>query len=163
MKLGKLVVNASPIISLAKIGRADLLLELSSDLIIPEGVYQEIVNHKNNDLAVDWIKSQDSSLIRTVGVPLIISEWNLGKGESQVISFAYQNMQFAAVLDDRAARKCSELFNIKVYGTISIIIKAKINGLIPEIKPIFLKLQSNGFRISDDIILTALKIVGENK
>lgn len=53
MKVGKLVVNASPIISLAKIGRADLLLELSSGLIIPEGVYQEIVNHKNNDLAVE--------------------------------------------------------------------------------------------------------------
>ena len=56
MKLGKLVVNASPIISLAKIGYADLLLELSSELIIPEGVYQEIVNHKNNDSAVEWIK-----------------------------------------------------------------------------------------------------------
>jgi predicted nucleic acid-binding protein len=163
MKLGKLVVNSSPIISLAKIGHADLLLELSSKLIIPEGVYQEIVNHKNSDSAVEWIKSQDSSLIRTVGVPLIISEWNLGKGESQVISFAYQNMQFAAVLDDRAARRCSELFNIKVFGTISIIIKAKINGTIPEAKPLLLKLQSNGFRISEDIILTALKIVGENK
>lgn len=163
MKLGKLVVNASPIISLAKIGHADLLLELSSDLIIPEGVYQEIVNHKNNDSAVDWIKNQDASLIRTVGVPLIISEWNLGKGESQVISFACQNMQFAAVLDDRAARKCSELFNIKIFGTVSIIIKAKLNGIIPEIKPLFLKLQSNGFRISEDIILTALKITGENE
>jgi predicted nucleic acid-binding protein len=65
MKLGKLVVNASPIISLAKIGHADLLLKLSSDLIIPEGVYQEIVTHKNNDSAVEWIKSRDSSLIRT--------------------------------------------------------------------------------------------------
>jgi len=163
MKLGKLVVNASPIISLAKIGHADLLHDLSSDLIIPEGVYQEVISHKNTDSAVEWIKRQDSSLIRKVEVPLIISEWNLGKGESQVISFAYQNMQFAAVLDDRAARKCSELFNIKVYGTISIIIKAKINGLIPEVKPLLLKLQSNGFRISEDIILTALKISDEIK
>ena len=163
MKLGELVVNTSPIISLAKIGHADLLLKLSSDLIIPEGVYQEIVAHKNNDSAVEWIRNQDSSLIRKVGIPLIISEWNLGKGESQVISFAYQNMQFAAILDDRAARKCAELFNIKVYGVISIIVKAKINGIIPEAKPLLLKLQLNGFRISEDIILTALKIVGETK
>jgi len=163
MKLGKLVVNASPIISLAKIGHADLLLELSSDMIIPEGVYQEVISHKNTDSAVEWIKRQDSSLIRDVKVPLIISEWNLGKGESQVISFAYQNMQYAAVLDDRAARNCAELFNIKVYGAISIIIKAKVNGIIPGIRPLLIKLQSSGFRISDDIILTALKIAGENK
>jgi predicted nucleic acid-binding protein len=163
MKLGKLVVNASPIISLAKIGHADLLLELSSELIIPKGVYQEITNHKNTDSAVEWLKRQDSSLMRDVGVPLLIAEWNLGKGESQVISFASQNLQFAAVLDDRAARKCAELFNIKIYGTISIIIKAKLNGIIPKIKPLLLKLQSSGFRISEDIIMASLKIANENK
>jgi len=42
MKSDKLVVNASPIISLAKIGCADFLPELFAQFIIPEGVFEEI-------------------------------------------------------------------------------------------------------------------------
>ena len=58
-------------------------------------------------------------------VPAIISEWNLGKGESQVIAFAFQNKEFAAAIDDKAAKKCAEVFNISISGTIAIIIKAR--------------------------------------
>ncbi|HCE45357.1 MAG TPA: hypothetical protein DET40_17595 [Lentisphaeria bacterium] len=108
MKLSKLVVNSSPIISLSKIGYADLLFDLSSELIIPEAVYQEINNHKCNDSAVKWIKNQDSSLFRPVEVPGIVSDWNLGRGESQVIAYAYHNKEFAAVIDDRAAKKSAD-------------------------------------------------------
>jgi predicted nucleic acid-binding protein len=42
MKCSNLVVNASPIISLAKIGCADLLTEMFSQLVIPLGVFEEI-------------------------------------------------------------------------------------------------------------------------
>ena len=49
MKPDKIVVKASPVISLAKIGCADFLLKLFRRLIIPEGVAQEIMNHKSHD------------------------------------------------------------------------------------------------------------------
>jgi len=42
MKHDKIVVNASPIISLAQIGYGDLLLDLSSELVIPQGVYKAL-------------------------------------------------------------------------------------------------------------------------
>ena len=45
MKSGRLVVNASPIISLAKIGCADFLSRLYDQLVVPEGVFQEINDH----------------------------------------------------------------------------------------------------------------------
>jgi predicted nucleic acid-binding protein len=57
MKSDKIVVNASPVISLAKIGCADFLLKLFKHLIIPEGVVQEIMDHKLNDPAIEWLNS----------------------------------------------------------------------------------------------------------
>jgi uncharacterized protein len=64
-------------------------------------------------------------------------------------------------LDDRAAKNCAEVFNIDVCWTIAIIIKAKQMGLIHEIKPLLAAVRSTGFRISDDILATALKVAGE--
>jgi predicted nucleic acid-binding protein len=164
MKPDKIVVNASPVISLAKIGCADFLLKLFKRLIIPEGVAQEIMDHKLNDPAMEWLNSIRSlNTVSTVMVPASILEWNLGKGESQVIAFALQKNGFVAGIDDRAAKKCAEVFNIKVTGTIAIIIKAKQMKLTPKAGPLLFGLRSNGFRISDEIISTALRIVGEEK
>ncbi len=163
MKSDKLVVNASPIISLAKIGCADFLPGLFAQLVIPEGVFQEITGHKYHDSAVEWINAQNhQAIIRSVEVPAIISEWNLGMGESQVLAFAFKNSGFTAAIDDKAAKKCAEVFNISVSGTIAIIIKAKRMGLTPKAEPLLAALRSNGFRISDDIVVAALRIAGED-
>ncbi len=162
MKSDKLVVNASPIISLARIGCADFLSRLFDKFIIPEGVFQEITEYKYNDPAVEWLNAQNyQAIIRTIEVPEIISEWNLGKGESQVVAFACQSRDFAAAIDDRAAKKCAEVFSISISGTIAIIIKAKQMGLTPKAEPLLSALRANGFRISDQVMTTALRIVDE--
>ena len=162
MKSGKLVVNASPIISLARIGCADFLLRLHDQLVVPKGVFQEITAHKEADQAVEWLKANNyKEIVRSVEVPAAISEWNLGQGESQVIAFAFQNREFAAAIDDRAAKKCAAVFGISISGTISIIIKAKKMGLTPNVEPLLLALRSNGFRVSDRILMSALQIVEE--
>jgi len=163
MKSDKLVVNASPIISLAKIGCADFLPGLFDQLVIPEGVFEEITAHKEYDRAIEWLKAQDyHATVRRIEVPAIISEWNLGKGESQVIAFAFQNKDFTAAMDDKAAKKCAEVFNISISGTIAIIIKARKRGLTQKVAPLLLALRSNGFRVSDNIITAALQIVDED-
>lgn len=162
MKFNKLIVNASPIISLANIGYADLLKELSDQLIIPLGVYEEITYHKYSDKAKEWIEQQNKAIFHKTSVPEAISAWNLGKGESQVISISYKNnCSIPVVIDDKPARKCAEIYKIKVKGTLSIIINAKNEGLIPKAEPLFVDLHANGFRISKDLIYTALKLCGE--
>lgn len=164
MKLGKLVINASPIISLAKIGCADFLSGLYDQLVIPEGVFQEITAHKDYDQAVEWLKAKDyQGIVRSIEVPAVISEWNLGKGKSQVIAFAFKNRDFAAAIDDKAAKKCAEIYNISISGTIAIIIKAKKMGLTSKVEPLLRALRSNGFRVSDNIIMAALQIAEEDR
>jgi len=66
------------------------------------------------------------------------------------------------IIDDKAAKKCAEVFNISITGTIAIIIKARKKGLASKVAPLLFALRSNGFRVSDNIITAALQIVGED-
>lgn len=161
MKCNNIVVNASPIISLANIGCTNLLTEIFPELVIPLGVYEEITAHSVEDEAVKWVMAQDPDRIQTVDVPEIITGWNLGKGESQVIAYAYKTGEHAVSIDDRPAKKCAQLFGIKVKGTLALLIDAKRRGLIPLVRPHLVKLKASGFRISDRILKYAVQLAGE--
>lgn len=59
-----------------------------------------------------------------------ITGWGLGKGESEVISYAIANAGYEAVLDNLEARKCAVTFNIPLRGTVCIILLAKKINII---------------------------------
>jgi predicted nucleic acid-binding protein len=160
MNSDRLVVNASPIISLARIGCADLLLGLSSELVVPKGVWEEIMAHRSVDPAMRWL-SDKAALVQAVEVPPMIAEWNLGKGESQVIACALQRREFMVAIDDKAAKRCAESFDIRVRGTVALIVEAKRRQLVPEAGSLLLKLKSNGFRMAEPVFSAALRLAGE--
>lgn len=51
----KFIINASPIIFLAKIEMIEYLPDLFEEIIIPTGVFNEVIAH--DDEASHWIKS----------------------------------------------------------------------------------------------------------
>jgi len=161
MNSNRLVVNASPIISLAKLGKADILPALFSELVIPEGVVEEICSHRIIDSAVQWLQQKAKPFIKPVPVVPQIADWNLGRGETDVISYAYLNKGFIVAIDDKPAKKCAELYGIKVNGTLSLIIKAKKHGVIQEASPLLSGLRENGFRISDSLLSKAQRLANE--
>lgn len=56
MRDRKWVCDASPIILLAKVGRADLLLSLSDALMVPAAVEQEVVAGPAKSPARRWLQ-----------------------------------------------------------------------------------------------------------
>ena len=83
------VVNASPLIALAKIDMLWLLEKLCIDIAIPTGVIDEINEGPVDDPARRWIISEGTRFkVRVRNVPRMITAWDLGKGESQVLSWA---------------------------------------------------------------------------
>jgi predicted nucleic acid-binding protein len=65
------------------------------------------------------------------------------------------------ILDDYKARKVAEQLGLDITGTIGVIIKAKLNGVIPSIKPYLEKISQTDFRITDDLKEQAMKEAGE--
>ncbi len=159
----KWVVNASPLIVLARINHLFLLQHLAEEIVVPAGVAKEIAQGPGDDPARQWLQAQGRNLVREMQVvPPVIIAWNLGLGESEVLSWAYQNPGYEAVLDDRAARNCALSLNLPVRGTISLIVLAKKDGYLKEITPILLQLEQAGFRISPNIISATKKLAKED-
>ena len=101
-------VNASPIITLTKIGQVDLLIQLCDELVIPNGVADEIQNGGYNDPAVTWIRNEGQQYINPVDtIAPEVASWDLGMGESCVMSWVLTHPDFEAIIDDRAARKAA--------------------------------------------------------
>ena len=79
--------------------------------------------------------------------------WNLGDGETDVLSLAFANKStHTALVDDRAARRCAATLNIKTLGTGGILVLAKKRGLIDSVGEALKKLQDVGLYITVEII-----------
>ena len=81
----------------------------------------------------------------------------IDKGEASAIALAMENTGCTLILDDYKVRKIAEKLGIDITGTICVIIKAKLKGIIPSIKPLLEKIRHTDFRLSAEIEILALK------
>jgi predicted nucleic acid-binding protein len=160
MPIDKVVINASPFILLCKSGLIDLLPQLFSEIWMPERVSIEII--EGQDIAAEKLYHYEETWLTCclAIVPEQVLVWNLGDGETDVLSVAFKE-NYIALIDDRAARKCAETLNIKILGTGGILVLAKRRGLIDSVSEALEKLQNAGLYISDELIELLKKQAGE--
>ena len=84
------VVNASPFILLAKVNHLDLLDQLSESFVVPEAVVAEILAGPPNDPARLFLEKESVNTVTVPPQPLIVT-WDLGIGETAVLSYALIN------------------------------------------------------------------------
>ncbi len=133
----KLVLDASPIIVLAKSGLIDRLLSMAEGILIPRAVANEIAAAADPlDAARLWIASYGSphGSPKNGPIPALIAGWDLGAGESAVLQSANSNPGSTAVLDDLAARRCAATIGLPVIGTIGLILLSKKRGILADIE-----------------------------
>jgi len=158
----KWVVNASPLILLAKVAQIGLLPKLTEQLVIPASVVAEVQGGRPIDPAQAWLRIEGASWIRPdLTASPAVAVWDLGAGETPVLSWAHQHRGFEAILDDRAARKCATVERIPVRGTLGVIIAAKVRGLIPSARAVCESIVNAGLRVHPNVLRDALRLVGE--
>jgi predicted nucleic acid-binding protein len=151
------VVNASPLIVFGKIGQLDLLTRLPKEIVVPQAVANEILVGPENDAARLAIEAKMFNLVEAEDPTLELAAWDLGSGETSVLSYALANPGWTAILDDGAARKCAVTFGIDVKGSLAIVILAQKRGLIPQAKQILHTMQEVGLRLDERTIRRVLK------
>jgi len=157
-----LVVNASPLIFLARIERLDLLASLAKLLVVPEAVIREIQAGSGRDGTADKVKVLPSILqVDDRPVPDRIRFWNLGAGESQVLAHGLERPGAEVVLDDLAARRCARSLGLSMIGTLGIVVLCRHRGVISAARPVIETLCEAGLRLGPALIDEALAKVGE--
>lgn len=148
------IVNASPIIVLAKIDKRDLLSTSGRIVMVPEAVAREILQAPAQDAARRALESGWGSQPVPVTPEPEVLEWGLGAGESAVLSLAKQR-RAVAIVDDRAARMACKALNIRLAGTLGVILLAHREGRISSSVEILQALQQAGLHLDDQVIRMA--------
>ena len=157
----RIVCNAGPLISLARIGRLDLLPSLFGEVIVPRAVYREITGDGSlpgaGDLAqAGWLKIaeiQDSS-----GVARLLS--SLDAGEAEVLILA-RELSATAAIDEKRGRRIAEELGVSQTGTVGILLSAKKEGLVPSVRSLLDELSAKGVRLSSRLYTEACRLAGE--
>ena len=155
------VLNASPLIVLARIGQEQLFQALADEVVIPRAVAEEIEAGPAKDPARQAVAGGQFPIVDTELSPEILA-WDLGTGETAVLSFALANPGWTVILDDAAARNCARSFSLSLKGTLAIVILAKQRGLVSSAAGILRSLITSGFRLDERVIRKVLShTVGE--
>lgn len=156
------VVNASPLITLAKVGQLGLLEEPEFALIIPDPVAREVLRWPAEDPARKALSAGWGGTPVPVEPDVDIMEWGLGSGESGVITLA-RSMKGVAVIDDGAARSAALALGVRLTGTLGLVLRAARLGRIASAAEILEQLIDAGLRLNNDVVRDALaQVTGES-
>jgi uncharacterized protein len=159
------VSNTSPIFYLSTIGQLDLLRQLYAEIVIPTTVYDEITHVGNTAVSakvvptLSWIKTQsatDQDLVNRLRV-------ELDPGEAEAIALAIELNADRLLMDERLGRAAAMRAGLQVTGVLGILISAKRNNLIHEVKPLLDALiEQVGFWIDARLYAEVLLSAGES-
>jgi predicted nucleic acid-binding protein len=156
------VSDTSPILSLALIGRLDLLRDLYGTITIPDAVRSEIVATEQSGARevglVDWIIIRPIDL--DVVVKLLLRE--VDRGEAEAIGLALQLDADVLLIDERKARHLAAYLELGVVGLLDVLQEAKQRQLITSVKPLLDDLITRArFRLSHKLYQRTLFTAGE--
>lgn len=156
------VLDASPIILL---GKADLLKTVSplaKVWIIPGGVIRKVEAKRPVESYLSEISYSSEVVQENVSqIHPSIAAWDLGRGESEVLTLALEKPGTGVVLDDLQARKCAALLDISLIGSLGLILLAKRKGLLNLAKPEIERLKAVGLHIDSVMLTRILTRIGE--
>lgn len=134
----KVIVNTTPLIALCHVGQLELLKKIYGEIMIPQAVYRELSKKKESickkqvDNALDWIHVEkiENQMAKSM------FKTQLHDGEVEVMILAKEKNADIVIIDDANAKKHAKYLKLSVTGTLGVLIKAKRQGHISELKPV---------------------------
>lgn len=156
-----IISDTSPITNLIRLDLLDILGDLFDEVIIPQKVYEELIHYENQKEAIEertWMHVEQVSDRNKVSD----LENQLDAGEAEAIILAKELNADLLIMDERKGRKIAEEQGLKIIGLLGLLIKAKQQGFISELKPLLNDLIENiGFRVSEQLYNRVLREINE--
>ena len=112
------VSNSSPLVSLAAVGRLDLLRELYGVITIPQAVYHEVAVRGLGRPGAAEVQTLDWIVRGDVSDPAVVTalEGKLDRGEAEAIALAAELRADLLLMDERLGRAEAARFGLRFIG-----------------------------------------------
>ena len=163
------VSDSTPLITLMKAARLEILHALFGEVLIPNAVFVELTRNEAFRDEAEIIRR--SSFIRTVTVgnaeyvAILQRATGLDRGESEAIICADELKADLLLMDESAGRRVANNMHLPVAGSIGVLVKAFQSGLISaaEAEQALDRIRGAKRHISESLLRDALEIIHESK
>ena len=160
------ISDTSAITNLAAIHNLQLLLQLYSQVMIPEAVYRELADIDPpvpGTLEVQrasWLEVRE--IVNREVVERLQDEVRLDSGESEAIAVALELNADMLLIDERRGRAKADRLGVRITVLLGILVEAKQKNLIVAVKPLIDELIAKSeFRVSSALYSQILNVVDE--
>lgn len=158
----EVICDVSPIQYLHQAGLLDLLRLRYGTITIPTAVAAELREGELRGVDLPAFETLEWMRIRQpTGRLLLPIVADLGAGEREVLALGTENPESLVILDDGLARQYARLLNLKLTGTLGVLLKAKETGLLPSVAPVLERLEALRFRMDAETRQAVLRLAGE--
>lgn len=160
------VSDTTPLISLLKINRLDILEKLFGEVWIPQAVFDEMTVDERFQIEADQIRKKKFIIVKAVNnlgsVSILKRATGLDQGESEAIVLTDEWKADLLLMDEAKGRNVSFQMGLKIMGTIGILMAAYEEGELTsdEVRECIDGLQRAGRHIGQrhyQILLNKLK------
>src|SRR6056297_2568014 len=157
----KLVINTGPIIALiVGLNNLKILEENYEEIYVPKRVAEEILVKGNERF--DSKVFLENKFLTKLEEPIKINSFlknTLDLGEASVIQTALNKNIETVCIDEAAGRRIARLNNLKLTGSLGIIISVINNGKDIDLEKVISTMRNNGIWISDKLKEKALYLI----
>lgn len=160
------VSNSSPLISMARIGKLDLLRQLYGEVFIPEAVWHEVVVKGAGEPGADEVKAATWIKMQSVTNKTLVHalQQELDAGEAEAIVLTMEMQAELLLMDERVGREVAKHLGLRYTGLIGVLVEAKHKGVLGAIKFHLDALRDvAGFRVRDMLYERVLQDEGEER
>jgi predicted nucleic acid-binding protein len=160
--LPKAICDTSPLQYLHQLELLHVLPALTEGVIVPPAVVDELATGRALGVnlpdvtELDWVSVRHP--LSAAALPLVT---DLGPGEAEVLLLALELPEAVAVLDDALARRVAHTLNLKLTGTLGLLIDAKRAGIISSVEPWLSQLHALRFHLARHTRDAVLRLAGE--
>jgi predicted nucleic acid-binding protein len=147
-----IIADTSCLIGLQNINQFVLLNKLFKSVTITPEVFTEFDSKLPNWIKIEKAKSSHMKTVLNMELDL---------GEASSIALALEKENSLLLIDEKKGRKIAGSLGVSILGTLGILVKAKQMGVISSLKNELNKLIKSGFYISEELIISMLKLVNE--
>jgi predicted nucleic acid-binding protein len=152
------ISDTSPFCYLILIDCINILPQLYDKIIIPEVVYQELINQDSPQKVKEYLKNKPNwLLIKNHQKKADLELEKLDQGEKSAIILAEETKADLIILDEKLARKIAKNRNLKIIGLLGILYDGCLAGLIEVDK--FKELEKTNFFVSPKLLESVIEKV----